>query len=171
MRDVLSSEVITVVPLNTFTHVQRVDCGVVVYVPALKQHAFERTVGVVLHEVLKPTGGDVGHLGPVKRTRVLQGADFHLHPDFAALLGVACGCRRCRANQRIGSGCAYTEGGGPNQKFTAIEQALLELTRIHFRCGVQLCFGLRHYSLPVTHYFLFTKRAVIFLAVFKTVSR
>src|SRR5690606_41950768 len=58
-------EVVAVVPLHALTDTQRVFGGVVVDLPAFKQHAADRAVDFVLDQIVEPAAAEVRVLGPV----------------------------------------------------------------------------------------------------------
>ena len=163
--NVFGGEIVTVVPLDALADHQRVFGGVVIGFPCFQQHWLKRTVAVVLHEILQPTGCECGDLRPVIGARILERADFHFHADRAAHLGVCCGlCRALQATQGIGSRGGQTKSGGPGQKFTAVQKALLEFLGVHLRDRMcLLLWGRRcHTCLPVT--FIFFSRGSWWLA-------
>src|SRR5690606_20482735 len=110
-------EVVAVVPLHALTDTQRVFGGVVVDLPAFKQHAADRAVDFVFDQIVEPAAAEVRVLGPVPGARVLLGARFHLHPERAAgnrrILRAG---RSVEAQQAVGRGAGDAEGRGTGQE-------------------------------------------------------
>ena len=76
---------VAVVPSDIRTDMQGVFRGAFVHIPMGQQHATQRAVALVFHQIFQPSPCDIGDLGPVGSSGVFGGADLLLDAQCAAL--------------------------------------------------------------------------------------
>ncbi len=116
--NIISGEVIAVVPLHALANLEDIGLGVLGDFPAFQQLALESGVVVVLHQIFQPAARDIGDLRPVIGARIFQAANFLLDANSAAHLGMGAGFRGSGLpEQRVGACSGGAESAGQRDEF------------------------------------------------------